>query len=87
MTLTTTTAPTGVIRSTSRAISNIADTIVETSELAKTSFKLVNKYATAELLQADENIKVSGIINHAENLQTLMSTFSIDATTAETLLA
>ncbi len=84
--MTLTTKPTGIIRSTSRAISNVADTVVSATELANTTLSLANKYLTAELVQADENIKVSGAINHAENIGELMRAFNCTLKQAEDIL-
>ena len=87
MTLTTTNQPTGVIRSTSRAITSAAEATVELTDVAKTSLRIANKYLTAELANADENIRVSSAINHAENISEIMRTFNCTLAQAEKVLA
>jgi len=87
MTLINQTQPTGVIRSTSRAITSTAEGVVELTDVAKTSLRIANKYLTAELANADENVKVSSLINHAENIADLMRTFGCTVAQAEKLLS
>ena len=86
MTLTTN-KPTGIIRSTSRAITSSAEGVVELVDVAKTTLRIANKYLTSELANADENVKVSSLINHAENIQELVSTFGCTTAQAEKLLS
>ena len=86
MTLQTTNQPTGVVRSTSRAITSTAEAAVEFTDVVKTTLRIANKYLTAELANSNENVRVSSLINHAENVNELVSTFGCTVAEAELLL-
>ena len=82
--------PTGVIRSTSLAISHVCGAVVEASSVIANSMSLANSVVKAELVETnllfDEKVNLNVAISHQANVQECIRVFSCTVEEAEAIL-